>query len=137
MAAVGADGCGYCGKPLPQRATGRRARYCDGRCRTAAYRERNEAAAAAARLRTLKADLLKARDALVDAVDRVVDAAQRDDGTEAGTLLLDLVQARSALADLSAAATELRDDRLLVARYERGNIGAPARLSSPGIDGPV
>lgn len=37
------DKCEWCGAPIERAATGRRKRFCDGRCRVAAHRSRQDA----------------------------------------------------------------------------------------------
>jgi hypothetical protein len=115
--ALAAVRCAYCGMPLPAQAGGRRAKYCDTKCRVAGHRERREAEERAARIPELESALTDAYQQLTTAAGSAVDAARLGQDPESGTLMLDLVHARKALADLGTAARELHDSRLLAARY--------------------
>jgi hypothetical protein len=109
--------CAYCGKPIEAKGTGRPARYCDTKCRVTAHRERRVADEAAARFADLDRRLEDAYNELVCAAGEVVDAARFDCGPLATPLLVGTVSAHTALTELAAAAKELRDARLVLARH--------------------
>ena len=66
--------CEFCGAPIARAATGRPRRYCSGRCRTAANRERSTFAPA---LESLDVDAVRAL--TVEAVDAVLSGAAPSD----------------------------------------------------------
>ncbi len=67
--------CEFCGAPIARAATGRPRRYCSGRCRTAANRERSTFAPAG--LDPVDADAVRAL--TVEAVDAVLAGAAPSD----------------------------------------------------------
>lgn len=91
------------------------ARYCDGRCRTAAHRERRKAEQAMAQLATLEAELAQARTTVIAAMERVMRTA-REDEPGPSSFLADQVRARSAMIELTARAAKYRDARAVVRR---------------------